>query len=135
MEVFFVDLYEYLSLFPFYYSFLYLRYICGMYYLTIFLLGIFTNNFQILLMGGIDTSSITLEWAMSNLFNHPDILNNAKVKMNNLLGHGQQKNLIDESASSKLQYLRSIISNSPIVSTRPIASTTFFIRGLRLRWI
>ncbi|CAB4314468.1 unnamed protein product [Prunus armeniaca] len=45
----------------------------------------------ILLMGRTDTSSITLEWAMFNVLNHPDILNKAKVEMNNLPGHGREQ--------------------------------------------
>lgn len=63
------------------------------------------NNFQILLMGRTDTSSITLEWAMFNVLNHPDILNKAKVEMNNLLGHGREQCLMDELDISKLPYL------------------------------
>ncbi|CAL8164619.1 unnamed protein product [Prunus armeniaca] len=68
--------------------------------------------FEILLMGRTDTSSITLEWAMFNVLNHPDILNKAKVEMNNLPGHGREQRLMDESDISKLPYLRSIISET-----------------------
>ncbi|CAB4284058.1 unnamed protein product [Prunus armeniaca] len=68
--------------------------------------------YVILLMGRTDTSSITLEWAMFNVLNHPDILNKAKVEMNNLPGHGREQRLMDESDISKLPYLRSIISET-----------------------
>ncbi|KAI5325143.1 hypothetical protein L3X38_034217 [Prunus dulcis] len=66
----------------------------------------------ILLMSRTDTSSITLEWAMFNVLNHPYILNKAKVEMNNLLGHGREQRIMDESDISKLPYLRSIISET-----------------------
>lgn len=46
---------------------------------------------------------------MSNLLNHPDILENTKIELENQLGLDQ---LIDESDLSKLNYLQSIISET-----------------------
>ncbi|XP_020207381.1 cytochrome P450 81E8 [Cajanus cajan] len=60
----------------------------------------------VMLLAGTDTSSITLEWAMSNLLNHPEILKKAK---NELDTHIRQNCLVDEPDLSKLSYLQSIV--------------------------
>ncbi|XWS75580.1 hypothetical protein CRYUN_Cryun01aG0102800 [Craigia yunnanensis] len=53
-----------------------------------------------------DTSAITIEWAMSNLLNHPEVLQKARAEIDSQIG---QENLIDEADVSKLHYLQSII--------------------------
>ncbi|XVF71417.1 hypothetical protein PTKIN_Ptkin12aG0035400 [Pterospermum kingtungense] len=55
---------------------------------------------------GTGTSSVTIKWAMSNLLNHPEVLQNARAEIDNQIG---QENLIDEPDVSKLHYLQSII--------------------------
>lgn len=60
----------------------------------------------VLVLAGTDTSAVTLEWAMSNLLNHPNVLNKARAELDSLVG---QEKLIDESDFSKLRYLSSII--------------------------
>lgn len=60
----------------------------------------------VMLLAGTDTSSVTLEWAMSNLLNHPEILKKAK---NELDTHIRQNCLVDEPDLSKLSYLQSIV--------------------------
>lgn len=62
-----------------------------------------------MLLAGTDTSSLTLEWAMSSLVNHPEVLEKARVELNDNLG---QNRLIDEPDLSKLSYLNSIISET-----------------------
>uniref|UniRef100_A0A2N9FSA9 Cytochrome P450 n=1 Tax=Fagus sylvatica TaxID=28930 RepID=A0A2N9FSA9_FAGSY len=64
---------------------------------------------MVLLLAGTDTSAITLEWAMSNLLNHPNILKKARDELDNQIG---QEKLIGESDVSKLHYLQSIISET-----------------------
>ncbi|XP_020208853.1 cytochrome P450 81E8 [Cajanus cajan] len=59
-----------------------------------------------MIMAGTDTSAITLEWAMSNLLNHPEILKKAK---NELDSHVGQNRLVDEDDISKLHYVQCII--------------------------
>ncbi|KDP32012.1 hypothetical protein JCGZ_12473 [Jatropha curcas] len=59
-----------------------------------------------ILFAGTDTSSVTLEWAMSNLLNHPSKLRRARDEIDNQIG---QDCLIDESDLSKLPYLQKII--------------------------
>ena len=61
---------------------------------------------QVLILAGTDTSSSTLEWVMTNLLNHPDVLKKVTVELDNQIGEDK---LIDESDISKLSYLQSII--------------------------
>ncbi|KAF3438836.1 hypothetical protein FNV43_RR17111 [Rhamnella rubrinervis] len=64
---------------------------------------------QVLLVAGTDTSSVTLEWALSNLLNHPHILKKARLELDEHVG---QQNLVDEPDLSKLPYLKNIISET-----------------------
>ncbi|KAL5753059.1 hypothetical protein ACOSP7_023235 [Xanthoceras sorbifolium] len=64
---------------------------------------------QVILLAGTDTSTITLEWAMSNLLNHPEVLKKARDEMDAQVG---QERLVDESDLPKLQYVQSIISET-----------------------
>ncbi|KAL6227944.1 hypothetical protein ACLB2K_001898 [Fragaria x ananassa] len=64
---------------------------------------------QSLLIAGTDTSAVTLEWAMSNLLNHPDVLKKARAELDAQIG---QERLVEESDLSKLNYLQSIISET-----------------------
>ncbi|XP_062076982.1 cytochrome P450 81Q32-like [Humulus lupulus] len=63
----------------------------------------------ILLFAGTDTSAVTLEWAMSNLLNHPYVLTKVKAELDSQIG---QQQLVDESDLSKLPYLQCIISET-----------------------
>ncbi|KAJ4714980.1 Cytochrome P450 [Melia azedarach] len=60
----------------------------------------------VMFIAGTDTSSVTLEWAMSNLLNQPDILRKVRAELDTQLG---QKHLMDEPDLPKLNYLQSII--------------------------
>ncbi|GAV58785.1 p450 domain-containing protein [Cephalotus follicularis] len=62
-----------------------------------------------MLFAGTETSSVTLEWAMSNLVNHPDILNKARAELDTHVG---EERLVDEPDVSKLPYLQNIISET-----------------------
>ncbi|KAL6225382.1 hypothetical protein ACLB2K_004232 [Fragaria x ananassa] len=64
---------------------------------------------QSILIAGTDTSAVTLEWAMSNLLNHPDVLKKARAELDAQIG---QERLVEESDLSKLNYLHSIISET-----------------------
>ena len=66
-------------------------------------------NAQALLLAGANTSAVTLEWAMSNLLNHPNVLKKAREEVDNQI---RQEKLIEESDISKLHYLQSIISET-----------------------
>ncbi|KAK8344617.1 hypothetical protein V6Z12_A07G090100 [Gossypium hirsutum] len=58
----------------------------------------------VLLLAGSDTTSVTLEWTMTNLLNHPEVLKKAQAEIDTEIG---QENLIDEIDVSKLKYLQS----------------------------
>lgn len=62
-----------------------------------------------MLLGGTDTTSVTIEWAMSALLNHPEKLEKAKAELDSIVGSNR---LIDESEVPKLSYLQNIISET-----------------------
>ncbi|XP_058081574.1 cytochrome P450 81Q32-like [Magnolia sinica] len=61
-----------------------------------------------LLAAGTDTSALTMEWAMSLLLNHPDVLAKAKAELDFQVG----PRLLDESDLPKLPYLHFIINET-----------------------
>ncbi|CAN1145461.1 Cytochrome P450 81E8 [Linum perenne] len=63
----------------------------------------------VMLLAGTDTSAVTLEWGMSNLLNHPNILAKARTELDEQIG---QERLLDESDISSLPYLQGIISET-----------------------
>ncbi|XP_054823992.1 cytochrome P450 81E8-like [Prosopis cineraria] len=60
----------------------------------------------VMIIAGTDTSAVTLEWAMSNLLNSPDVLKKAQKEMDTHIGQGR---LMEEKDVSKLPYLQNII--------------------------
>ncbi|XP_031262471.1 cytochrome P450 81E8-like [Pistacia vera] len=63
----------------------------------------------VMLIAGTDTSSVTLEWAMSNLLNHPEVLKKARAELDGVVG---EERLIEEADLGKLHYLQNIISET-----------------------
>lgn len=59
-----------------------------------------------MLFAGTNSSAVTLEWAMSNLLNHPEVLKNAKDEMDTYIG---QDRLLNESDLTKLPYLKKVV--------------------------
>ncbi|KAM6565267.1 hypothetical protein CsatA_024395 [Cannabis sativa] len=70
---------------------------------------LYSSNYQRFYTAGTDTSSVILEWAMSNFLNHPDVLKKARAEFDDEIG---QKRLVDETDLHKLPYLQSIISET-----------------------
>ncbi|PON49934.1 Cytochrome P450, E-class, group I [Parasponia andersonii] len=64
---------------------------------------------MVTLLAGTDTTAVMLEWAMSNLLNHPHVLKKARAELDSQVG---QQQLVDESDLSKLPYLQCIISET-----------------------
>ncbi|KAH7848452.1 hypothetical protein Vadar_002872 [Vaccinium darrowii] len=62
-----------------------------------------------MLSAGTDTSSVTIEWAMSLLLNHPNVLDKARAELDAIVGENR---LADESDLSKLPYLQNIINET-----------------------
>ncbi|GLU10738.1 hypothetical protein SLE2022_275240 [Rubroshorea leprosula] len=63
----------------------------------------------VLIFAGTDTSAITLEWAMANLLNHPDVLKKARDEIDAQVG---DERLMDETDVPNLHYLKNIISET-----------------------
>nr|AFK43950.1 unknown [Medicago truncatula] len=64
---------------------------------------------QGMLLAGTDTSAVTIEWVMSELLNHPEVLKKAKEELDTQIGKNK---LVDEQDLSKLPYLQNIISET-----------------------
>lgn len=75
------------------------------YYTDSIIKGIIT----VMLLAGTDTSSVTIEWAMSALLNHPEKLQKARAELDSVVGDDR---LVDESDLSKLPYIHNIISET-----------------------
>ncbi|KAK9949049.1 hypothetical protein M0R45_004595 [Rubus argutus] len=69
---------------------------------------IIKGHILVMLLAGTDTSSLTLEWVMSNLLNHPNVLKKARAELDAEFG----QHLIDEPDVYKLPYLQTIISET-----------------------
>jgi len=64
---------------------------------------------QSMLVAGTDTSSDTVEWAMSLLLNNPDKLRKAQAEIEEKIGN---KKLLEESDLQNLPYLQCIITET-----------------------
>ncbi|XVE94974.1 hypothetical protein REPUB_Repub02eG0056400 [Reevesia pubescens] len=64
---------------------------------------------QAMLIAGTESSSTTIEWAMSLLLNHPEAMYKAWTEI--IAEVGEDK-LLDETDLPKLKYLQSIISET-----------------------
>ncbi|PIN17127.1 Cytochrome P450 CYP2 subfamily [Handroanthus impetiginosus] len=64
--------------------------------------GFITN----MIIAGTNTSVVTIEWTMSLLLNHPNVLQKAKLELDSKIGHHR---LVEELDLPKLHYLRNII--------------------------
>jgi len=59
-----------------------------------------------MLFAGTDSSAVTLEWSLSNLLNHPEVLKKARDELDTYVG---QDRLVNESDLPNLFYLKKII--------------------------
>ncbi|CAA0384024.1 unnamed protein product [Arabidopsis thaliana] len=75
------------------------------YYTDVIIKGIIL----VMILAGTDTSAGTLEWAMSNLLNHPEVLRKAKTEIDDQIGVDR---LIEEQDIVKLPYLQHIVSET-----------------------
>ncbi|GMN34499.1 hypothetical protein TIFTF001_004709 [Ficus carica] len=64
---------------------------------------------MMILLGATDTIVVNLEWTMSNLLNHPNILKKVKAELDAQVGEQQ---LLEESDLSNLNYLKNVISET-----------------------
>ncbi|KAL6227418.1 hypothetical protein ACLB2K_001376 [Fragaria x ananassa] len=68
---------------------------------------ILKGHILVMLLAGTDSSSLTLEWTMSNLLNNPEVLERARAELDAEFG---QERLIDEQDIFKLPYLQVMIN-------------------------
>ncbi|XP_004504637.1 isoflavone 2'-hydroxylase-like [Cicer arietinum] len=59
-----------------------------------------------MLLAGTDTTALTLEWSMSNLLNHPEVLKKVRDELDTHVG---QDRLVDESDLPNLTYIKNVI--------------------------
>ncbi|CAI0424632.1 unnamed protein product [Linum tenue] len=62
-----------------------------------------------LILAGTDTTAATIEWGMSLLLNHPEILDKARAEIDNAVGNSR---LVQESDCIDLPYLQCIIKET-----------------------
>ncbi|KAJ0804701.1 putative isoflavone 2'-hydroxylase [Helianthus annuus] len=67
------------------------------------------SNILILLLAGTDTSSVTIEWALSLLLNHPNVLKKARAQIDEFVGN---KRLVQETDLPNLPYIQCIINET-----------------------
>ncbi|WMV48497.1 hypothetical protein MTR67_041882 [Solanum verrucosum] len=67
------------------------------------------SMFVDLIMGGTDTSTITLEWAMTEILRQPEIMKKAQAELAQIVGKGKP---IEEVHLSRLPYLQFIIKET-----------------------
>lgn len=66
-------------------------------------------SFQTFLAAGTDTSSVTIEWAMSLLLNNPAAMKKARAEVDLIVGPDR---LIDEQDIQRLRYLQNVINET-----------------------
>ncbi|KFK28399.1 hypothetical protein AALP_AA8G510000 [Arabis alpina] len=64
----------------------------------------------VMLLAGTDTTAVTLEWAMSNLLNHPEVLARTKTEINYVVS--SEGRLMGESDVNKCTLLNNVISET-----------------------
>lgn len=70
---------------------------------------IIKGNILTLLQAGTDTSSVTIEWAVSLLLNHPKVLKRARADIDKNIGH---ERLVQETDLPNLPYIQCIINET-----------------------
>ena len=75
------------------------------------MLAYLTENYvlQMMLIAGTDTTATTMEWTMSLLLNHPEVLQKVKAELDSQVGH---ERLINDMDLAKLPYLRCVIDET-----------------------
>lgn len=60
-------------------------------------------------MAGTDSSAVTIEWAMAELINHPQVMERARQEIDSVTGNNR---LVQESDLPNLPYIRAIVKES-----------------------
>lgn len=67
------------------------------------------STLKTLFLAGTDTTTVTIEWAMTFLLNHPEVLRKARTEIDSCIGNGR---MLQEHDLPNLPYLQAIISES-----------------------
>lgn len=59
--------------------------------------------------GGTDTSAITVEWALAELINHPEIMKKAQQEIEQVVGN---KRVVEESDLCNLSYIQAVVKET-----------------------
>lgn len=70
---------------------------------------LFLYMYQDIFAAGTDTSAITVEWALSELINHPNIMQKAVQEIDTIVGHHK---VVEESDIPNLPYIQAIIKET-----------------------
>lgn len=73
--------------------------------------------FQDMFVAGTDTSALTVEWALAELINHPNILEQARDEIDAVIG---KERVMEESDVPNLPYLQAIVKET--LRLQPTAS-------------
>ena len=65
--------------------------------------------YQDLFIGGTDTTTTTMEWAITELLRNPDIMTKAKQELGETIGFGQS---IEEKDIPRLPYLQALLKET-----------------------
>ncbi|KAK3154153.1 hypothetical protein QOZ80_2BG0186940 [Eleusine coracana subsp. coracana] len=92
--------------------------------------GLFTDLF----VAGADTSSTTVEWAMAELLQNPQVMNKVKRELREVLG---TKTEVEESDISQLPYLQAMVKevlrlHPPVAMTYYRAEATVEVQGYQI---
>ena len=61
---------------------------------------------QDIFVAGTDTSAVTMDWAMAELINHPDVIEKARQEIDSVIG---KNNIVQESDIANLPYMQAIV--------------------------
>jgi len=65
-----------------------------------------------MVVGGTDTSALTVEWAMSNLLNHPQILETTRQNIDTQMETSSSRRLLKEEDLVNMNYLKNVVSET-----------------------
>ncbi|KAA0053194.1 cytochrome P450 93A2-like [Cucumis melo var. makuwa] len=85
--------------------------------LDILLLKFGDENTEDIFAAGTDTSAITIEWALAELINHPNIMKKAREEIHKVVGNNK---VVEESDIPNLPYLQAIVKETLRLHSSPL---------------
>lgn len=72
-------------------------------------MSVSNDNIQDIFVAGTDTTSLTIEWALSELINHPHVLEKARLEIDAVVGKSR---IVEEADIKNLPYLQAIVKET-----------------------